>query len=44
MYIVVLGVIARQPEYVPYLRHALTAEAVHKYFAHLLEKDGHVNR
>lgn len=31
-----IGVIARRAEYVPYLRAALTADAVHRHFAHLL--------
>lgn len=32
-----IGVIARQPEYLPYLRAALTDDAVADYFAHLLD-------
>lgn len=31
-----IGVIARKPEYVPYLRDALTADAVRGHFAHVL--------
>lgn len=31
-----IGVIARQPDYLPYLRAALTPAAVRKYFAHVL--------
>lgn len=31
-----IGVIARKPEYLPYLRAALTREAVRDYFAHVL--------
>lgn len=37
-----IGIIARKPEYLPYLRAALTEEAVAEYFAHLLE--GEVTR
>lgn len=29
-----IGVLARKPEYLPYLREQLTAEAVRQYFAH----------
>jgi hypothetical protein len=32
-----IGVIARQAEYLPFLRAALTPEAVHRYFAHVLD-------
>jgi hypothetical protein len=32
-----IGIMARRPEYLPYLRAALTEEAVAAYFAHLLE-------
>ena len=31
-----IGVIARKPEYLPHIRNALTADAVKKYFAHVL--------
>jgi hypothetical protein len=31
-----IGVIARRPEYLPWIRRALTAEAVGRYFAHLM--------
>ncbi|MEX0408891.1 hypothetical protein ABGN05_24945, partial [Aquibium sp. LZ166] len=30
-----IGVIARKPEYLPYIRSALTEETVKDYFAHL---------
>ena len=32
-----IGVIARRPEYLPYLRAALTEERVKDYFAHVCE-------
>lgn len=32
-----IGIIARKPDYLPYIRAALTEEAVAKYFAHVLE-------
>lgn len=32
-----IGIMARRPEYLPYLRAALTEETVAAYFAHLLE-------
>ncbi|KAK7096837.1 hypothetical protein V1264_003889 [Littorina saxatilis] len=32
-----VGVIARHPVYLPFIRRALTAEAVEQYFAHLFE-------
>jgi len=32
-----IGIIARNPAYLPLLRGALTAEAVERYFAHILE-------
>ena len=39
-----LGVIARHPSYVPYLRQALTPEAVHRYMEHVFEdKSASVN-
>ncbi|XP_071947902.1 uncharacterized protein [Antedon mediterranea] len=34
-----IGVIARDPAFVPYLREALTEDAVKKYFEHILESD-----
>lgn len=37
-----IGVIARKPEYLPYIRAALTEERVRKYFAHVC--DGPVER
>ncbi|MFP5357816.1 MAG: acyclic terpene utilization AtuA family protein [Gammaproteobacteria bacterium] len=41
-----IGVIARRPEYLPYLRAALGSEAVRDYFAHVLAKgaQGRVER
>lgn len=41
-----IGVIARRAEYLPYLRSALTPEAVRRYFAHVLSggEDGRVER
>ena len=41
-----IGVIARKPEYLPYIRAALTAAALCKYFAHVLAggEDGKVER
>ncbi|KAK7485930.1 hypothetical protein BaRGS_00022796 [Batillaria attramentaria] len=38
-----IGVIARHPVYLPYLRQALTAEAVETYFAHLFENTNGTN-
>ena len=38
------GVVARHPSLVPYLREALTAEAVREYFSHLLEEGSSVER
>ncbi len=32
-----IGIIARRPEYLPYIRAALTEEAVKSYFAHVFE-------
>ncbi len=32
-----IGVIARKPEYLPYIEAALTEESVHAYFSHLVE-------
>ncbi|XP_069782775.1 uncharacterized protein lratb.1 isoform X2 [Narcine bancroftii] len=34
-----IGVIARHPLYYPYLRKAVTAQAVEEYFRHLIQKD-----
>ena len=34
-----IGVLARQPEFLPLLREQLTAEAVKRYFAHFVEGD-----
>lgn len=39
-----IGVVARKPEYYPLLQNSLTAEAVRKYFEHLLTKDSEVIR
>ena len=40
-----IGVIARDPAFLPYLRNALTEEAVAEYFQHVLDKDsGRVSR
>ena len=41
-----IGIIARKPEYLPYLRAALSPEAVRDYFAHLLAggREGRVQR
>ena len=40
-----IGVIARHPDYLPYLRSALTEQAVHDWFAHVLdEQRGRVQR
>ena len=38
-YVVLPGVIARHPSYVPYIRKALTSDAVEAYFQHLLDPD-----
>lgn len=32
-----IGVLARRPEFLPLLRNQLTADAVHRYFAHFVE-------
>jgi hypothetical protein len=37
-----IGILAREPDYLPYIRAALTEEAVARYFAHFLE--GRVER
>ena len=34
-----IGVVAREPEFLPYIEQALTAEAVQAYFDYLLEGD-----
>ncbi|MDP3856483.1 MAG: acyclic terpene utilization AtuA family protein [Stagnimonas sp.] len=41
-----IGVIARKPEYLPYIRAALSPEAVRDYFAHVLAggREGRVQR
>ncbi|XP_065836928.1 uncharacterized protein [Oscarella lobularis] len=39
-----IGVVARKPEYYPLLQNSLTAEAVRKYFEHLLTEDSEVIR
>lgn len=36
-FFVFVGVIARHPDILPYLRQALTTEAVESYFSHLFE-------
>ena len=35
-----IGVIARNPKYLPYIKQQLTAEVVHEYFKHLIDEDG----
>jgi len=37
-----IGVIARHPSFLPYIKRALTPESVAKYFGHFLEKDAKV--
>jgi len=39
-----IGIIARRPEYLPVLRHALSAEAVGAYMAHTFDADVKVDR
>lgn len=39
-----IGIIARQPEYLPVLRHALTTEAVGAYMAHVFDDDVRLDR
>ncbi|WP_416896607.1 MAG: acyclic terpene utilization AtuA family protein [Minwuia sp.] len=39
-----IGVIARQPEYLPVLRHALTAEAVGAYMSHVFDDGVKIDR
>ena len=39
-----IGVAARRPEYLPYIRAALTPAAVQAYFAHVLSDQGSVER
>ncbi|XP_033632246.1 uncharacterized protein LOC117293880 [Asterias rubens] len=34
-----IGVIARHPSYVPYIRRHLTADAVHSYFKHVIDPE-----
>jgi hypothetical protein len=34
-----VGILARKPEYLPYIRSALTEDAVTEYYAHILEGD-----
>ena len=41
---VTVGVVARHPSYLPYLKQALTCEVVSEYFEHLLEEDSTVQR
>ena len=41
--LVLPGVIARHPVYLPYLRQALTADAVETYFAHLFTSSNGTN-
>ena len=41
--LILTGVVARHPVYLPYLRQALTAEAVESYFAHLFENTNGTN-
>ena len=36
-----IGVIARKPEYLPYIRAALTEKSVAEYFAHILQGKVH---
>ena len=38
------GVVARKQSYLPYIKKALNADAVAKYFAHLLEEGSQVER
>lgn len=39
-----IGIIARRPEYLPVLRHALTEESVGAYMAHVFDADVKVDR
>lgn len=39
-----IGVLARKPEYLPYIRAALTEPVVADWFSHLLEPDSEVSR
>ncbi len=39
-----IGIVARKPEYLPVLRHALTAEAVGDYMAHVFDDEVKVDR
>jgi hypothetical protein len=36
-----IGILARRPEYLPYIRAALTSEAVAQWFAHLVQGPVH---
>ena len=40
----VLGVVARKETYLPYIKKALSSDAVAKYFAHFLEENSQVKR
>ena len=35
--LLISGVVARHPAILPYLKQALTEDAVHKYFAHFMD-------
>ena len=35
-----IGVIARDPKYLPYIKNQLSSEAVHDYFKHFLDSEG----
>ena len=39
-----IGIIARDPAFLPYIRDQLTEEVVAKYFAHVIEEGGKVIR
>ncbi|XP_072040932.1 uncharacterized protein [Amphiura filiformis] len=39
-----IGVVARHPSYVPYIRNALTEDVVRKYLQHILEDNSQVTR
>src|SRR6478736_5588359 len=41
--IAVVGVIARHPSFVPYIRAQLTSQAVHNYMSHVFETDVNSN-
>ena len=38
------GVVARERQYLPYIKEALTSKAVESYFAHLLEENSKIER